>query len=345
MNSKGQLEPPPGNFLSPLLELRDYYARLTEEYERLFVEARSQLDHVEALLSTWSFADGNKQISILKAADETANSSPEASLRFLSAHDDISQINLTESIESELTDSEDIETNGSSAVERKAVHSPTTFTDIQTPPENNDNSGKVPDIPMLPKYQPLSRMEAIKQLLQEQSGTVCHIDFIVRSLYGDLDSNLFRVVKGRVQSSLTQGRERNYWVIIPEEPGCYTLDLSLVAPKNGNGASRSIKSKRKKPFIPPNPKTVPMLKAYEGQFLIDALTSLFEKNPGKVFTVAEVIGGIYGELTSGELREIKNKVLNELSRGYRTGRFSKVPDQIGLYTWDSNMISEGNYRN
>ncbi|MBD2611564.1 MAG: hypothetical protein RMY62_023335 [Nostoc sp. ZfuVER08] len=345
MNSKGQLEPPPGNFLSPLLELRDYYARLTEEYERLFVEARSQLDHVEALLSTWSFADGNKQISRLKAADETANSSPEASLRFLSAHDDISQINLTESIESELTDSEEIETNPSSTVDRKAVHSPTTFTDIQTPPENNDNSGKVPDIPMLPKYQSLSRMEAIKQLLQEQSGTVCHIDFIVRSLYGDLDSNLFRVVKGRVQSSLTQGRERNYWVIIPEEPGCYTLDLSLVAPKNGNGASRSIKSKRKKPFIPPNPKTVPMLKAYEGQFLIDALTSLFEKNPGKVFTVAEVIGGIYGELTSGELREIKNKVLNELSRGYRTGRFSKVPDQIGLYTWDSNMISEGNYRN
>ncbi|MDZ8081164.1 MAG: hypothetical protein RMX35_19125 [Nostoc sp. DcaGUA01] len=345
MNSKGQLEPPPGTFVSPLLELRDYYARLTEEYERLFVQARSQLDHVEALLSTWSFSDGNKQISRLKAVDETSNSSSEASLRFLSAHDDISQINLVESIDSELTDSDDIEIDNSGAVDTKPTQLPTTTPDIETPPENNDNSAKVPEIPMLSKYQSLSRMEAIKQLLQEQAGTVCHIDFIVRSLYGELDSNLCRVVKGRVQSSLTQGRERNYWVIIPEEPGCYTLDLSLVAPKNGNGASKSIKNKKKKPFIAPNPKTVPMLKAFEGQFLIDALTSLFEQNPGKVFTVAEVIAGIYGEITSQELREIKNKVLNELSRGYRTGRFSKVPEQIGLYTWDSNMILQGSYRN
>jgi hypothetical protein len=85
-----------------------------------------------------------------------------------------------------------------------------------------------------------------------------------------------------------------------------------------------------------------MLKAFDGQFLIDALTALFEQNPGKIFTVAEVIAGIYGELDSQEIREIKNKVLNELSRGYRTGRFSKVPDQIGLYTWDSNMILKRN---
>ncbi|MDZ8186314.1 MAG: hypothetical protein RMX96_15860 [Nostoc sp. ChiSLP02] len=345
MNSKGQLEPPPGTFLSPLLELRNYYARLTEEYQRLFVEARSQLDHVEALLSTWSFADGNKQISRLKPVDESSNSSEEASVRFLSAHDDISQIKLVESIESEPIDSDNVEiANSLGTIDTKASQVPTKSA-IETVPENNDNSTKVPDIPMLPQYQHLSRMEAIKQLLQQQAGIVCHIDFIVRSLYGDLDPTVFRVVKGRVQSSLTQGRERNYWVIIPEEPGCYTLDLNLVAPKNGNGAARSSKSKKKKTFIPPNPRTVPMLKAYEGQFLIDALTSLFEQNPGKVFTVAEVIAGIYGDITSQEVREIKNKVLNELSRGYRTGRFSKVPDQIGLYTWDSNMISEGSYRN
>ncbi|WP_392534336.1 hypothetical protein [Nostoc sp. C117] len=342
MNPKGQLEPPPGTFLSPLLELRDYYARLTEEYERLFVEARSQLDHVEALLSNWSFSDANKHISRLQAVDETSNSSQEGSVRFLSSHDDISQINLVESRQSQQKDSIDIEIDNSSvAVDTQRSQSPSL--DIETPPENNDNFSKVSEIPMLPQYQhALSRMEAIKQLLQEQIGTVCHIDFIVRSLYGELDSTLFRVVKGRVQSSLTQGRERNYWATIPEEPGCYTLDLSLVSQTNGNGASRSIKNKKKKAFVPPKTKTVPMLKVFEGQFLIDALTSLFEQNPGKVFSVAEVIAGIYGELDSQEIREIKNKVLNELSRGYRTGRFSKVPDQIGLYTWDSNMILERN---
>lgn len=346
MTQNGQLEPPPGTFLSPLLELRDYYARLTEEYERLFVQARSQLDHVEALLSNWSFSDTNKQISRLTATDETSNLSGESSLRFLSPLDDISEINLVESLESVQKDSERVEINNSfsAAVDTKESQSQTTSTDPKIALENNDSSTKVVEIPMLPQYQhTISRMEAIKQLLQEQIGTVCHIDFIVRSLYGELDSNLFKVVKGRVQSSLTQGRERNYWVTIPDEPGCYTLDLSLVAPSNRNGASRNIKNKNKKPFVPPT-KTVPMLKAFEGQFLIDALTSLLEENPGKVFSVAEVIAGIYGELDSQQTREIKNKVLNELSRGYRTGRFARVPNQIGFYTWDSNLILKGSSR-
>ncbi|MEA5627169.1 hypothetical protein [Nostoc sp. UHCC 0251] len=346
MTQNGQLEPPPGTFLSPLLELRDYYARLTEEYERLFVQARSQLDHVEALLSNWSFSDSSKQISRLTAADETSSVSQEGSVPFLSPLDDIDEINLVESVQSELTDKDlvEIDNSFSAAVDTKESQPSTTSPDSKIAPENNDSSTKVAEVPMLPQYNhAVSRMEAIKQLLQEQIGTVCHIDFIVRSLYGELDSNLFKVVKGRVQSSLTQGRERNYWVTIPDEPGCYTLDLSLVAPSNRNGSSRSNKNKNKKPFVPPT-KAVPMLKAFEGQFLIDALTSLFEENPGKVFSVAEVIAGIYGELDSQQLREVKNKVLNELSRGYRTGRFSRVPNQIGFYTWDSNMILEGSSR-
>ncbi|WP_375499695.1 hypothetical protein [uncultured Nostoc sp.] len=345
MTQNGQLEPPPGTFLSPLLELRDYYARLTEEYERLFVQARSQLDHVEALLSNWSFSDDSKQISSLTAADETSDVPQEGPLRFLSPLDDIDEINLVKPVESELTDKDLVEIDNSfSAVDTKEGQPSITSPDPKIAPENNDSSTKVAEIPMLPQYNhAVTRMEAIKQLLQEQIGTVCHIDFIVRSLYGELDSNLFKVVKGRVQSSLTQGRERNYWVTIPDEPGCYTLDLSLVAPSNRNGASKSIKNKNKKPFVPPT-KAVPMLKTFEGQFLIDALTSLFEENPGKVFSVAEVIAGIYGELDSQQLREVKNKVLNELSRGYRTGRFSRVPNQIGFYTWDSNMILEGSSR-
>jgi hypothetical protein len=56
--------------------------------------------------------------------------------------------------------------------------------------------------------------------------------------------------------------------------------------------------------------------------------------------VNEVINGIYGELDDHEIREVKNKVLNELSRGHRTGRFSRVPNQIGFYTWDARMISK-----
>jgi hypothetical protein len=83
-----------------------------------------------------------------------------------------------------------------------------------------------------------------------------------------------------------------------------------------------------------------MLPQFEGQFLIDALTLFLEQNPGRVFNVNEIVYGIYGNLDPEEVREVKNKVLNELSRGHRTGRFVRVPNQIGLYTWDLNMIAK-----
>lgn len=325
MNRKAQLELPPDTFVSPLLELRDYYARLVEEHERLFIQARSQLDHVEALLSSWYGANGNEKLSRLEAVNGNHNGSEKGSLLLLSP-DSISNIDLMESMESELPDSDDWEINVfPNAAEEEDSPPPITF------PESNDNSIKGPEVPMLPQYQGLSRMEALKLLLQEYMGTVCHIDFIVRSLYGELEPYLFKVVKGRVQSSLTQGRERGVWEAIPHEPGCYTLDLTMLSPTNSDSTSMSARAKKKKPYLLPKSKTVPLLRAFEGQFLIDAITSFLEQNPGIVFSVGEIVTGIYGELDSQQIREVKNKVLNELSRGHRTGRFSRVPDKIGFY--------------
>jgi hypothetical protein len=310
---------------------------MVEEYESLYTQARSQLNHVEALLSHWSASDNNSQLLTVDVAHETLSSPPQETL----SSDGISAIDLVESSQSELQDSDNLEIdNSSSAATDTNEYEPVITTPIiETIPEDRDNSIKGTDIPMLPEYQnTLTRMEAIKKLLQEHSGTVCHIDFIVRSLYGELEPSIFKVVKGRVQSSLTQGKERSSWFAIPDEPGCYTLDLSLLT--SSNSRSKTLKQKQKKPLILPKTKIVPMLRIFEGQFLIDAISSLLKQNSGKIFTVAEVISGLYGELDSEEVREIKSKVLNELSRGYRTGRFSRVPEKVGLYTWDTNLMLE-----
>ncbi|MDB9374973.1 hypothetical protein [Nodularia sphaerocarpa] len=316
MNNLLPLEPPEA-FLSPLLELRDYYARLVEEYESLYRQARSQLDHVDALLSNSSCAsDANANLATVKMLPQVS-SSPPGKDSLLSVADQ--SFNSTQS---ELQDSDNLEIDNSAA----------------TSPEIADKSIKVPDIPMLPEYQPQSRMEAIKSLLEEHLGTVCHIDFIVRSLYGDLEPPIFKVVKGRVQSSLTQGRERKAWAAIPDEPGCYTLNLSLVTSNKTKGYSQTAKYKQNKPLPTANTNVLPMLAEFEGQFLIDALSDFLEKHSGRVFSVAEIITGLYGELDEQQVREVKTKVLNELSRGYRTGRFSRVPEKIGFYTWDSKLM-------
>ncbi|WP_414562795.1 MULTISPECIES: hypothetical protein [unclassified Anabaena] len=319
---------PPQTFLSPLLELRDYYARLVKEYEILYTEARSQLHHVDALLSNLSpQSDIQDKLTAVGTLDQVSTSTPEDSSLSESDHLLQSDINSLDSSQSELPNSDNVETDNLSPVTR------------ETSVASIDKSIKVPDVPMLPEYQTQSRMEAIKNLLQEHLGTVCHIDFIVRSLYGDLEQPIFKVVKGRVQSSLTQGRERQVWWGIPDEPGCYTLDLGLVTSNKTKGIARTA-NKKKKSFSIPSTNVVPMLPEFEGLFLIDALSDFLEKNSGIVFSVAEIIGGLYGELDEQEVREVKSKVLNELSRGYRTGRFSRVPDKIGFYTWDSKLMLE-----
>lgn len=333
MNTPFQLDPPPQTFVSPLLELRDYYARLVEEYENLYTQARSQLNHVEALLSHWSAnSEANGELLTLEVASETPVPLQENLL--LSLPDSISEsdIDLLESVSSDLEDSGNLEIDTSAATVQDTNESLESRISL----ENIENSIRGVDFPMLPQYQPLTRIEAIKLVLQDHVGTVCHIDFIVRSLYGELEPPIFKVVKGRVQSSLTQGREKKAWFGIPDEPGCYTLDLSLVSSNRTKTYSQA--GKNKKPIILPRTKIVPMLRVFEGQFLIDAMTSLLRQNPGKVFSVAEVISGLYGELDSEELQEVKTKVLNELSRGHRTGRFTRVPDKLGLYTWDSKLM-------
>ncbi|MBD6620798.1 hypothetical protein FNW02_34865 [Komarekiella sp. 'clone 1'] len=352
MNTPLPLEPPE-NALEALLQLQDYYAPLVEEYERLYTQSKDSLTHVEALLSNWPSASSVEELSSpekqekssLSFADESKNDALEditfeplqlddSEPETLDTDDDISELPkspIFPLIETQLDSKFD------TAPSPEPPESPP-FSLLDTSTQQPSLHGV--DIPMLPQYQSLTRSEAIEQILAEEIGTSVHIDFIVRSLYGDLEPDVFKVVKGRVQSSLTQGKESNKWFSVPKEPGYFTLSLTLLSKEQTKNSSSQAKRKNNKPVKPPQPKEIPILITYEGQFLIDALSTFLEQNAGKVFNVSEVITGIYGEQNAADVREVKNKVLNELSRGHRTGRFTRVPDQIGFYTWDYKLIKE-----
>lgn len=110
---------------------------------------------------------------------------------------------------------------------------PPTTTNTLVNGERNGSSSidGVQHVEMLSPYQGMNRMEALSLLLTEHSGTVLHLGFIVHSLYGELEPSLFKVIKTRVASSLTQGVEQRLWARVTDEPGCYTLDLKLVEPQ------------------------------------------------------------------------------------------------------------------
>ena len=238
-------------------------------------------------------------------------------------------------------------------------------------PTNAEETTTAPDkplygqeIPMLGEYQPLRRIEAVEKLLQQHKGSVCHIDFVVRSLYGELEPKAWKVVKGRVQSTLTQGRESGKWSLVPGKPGYYTIDLKLLNSSRKGSSSKNSQTKNEKPQTEvqanistessskqgqtqskkPDPQAkanaIPLKEEFEGKFLIDAITLLLQQNPRKVFDSGEVIHRLYGELQPEQVKQVKPAVLNELSRGFRTGRFSRVPEEKGLYIWDTKWLPD-----
>ncbi|RCJ39556.1 hypothetical protein A6770_38895 [Nostoc minutum NIES-26] len=328
-----------------LLENSDVYDGL-----RLHI-AQTQVNNYEPVTSSVSktndlevknssIASGN--IDPLPAVDEEVNAA-ESKNRLSENSDSITEeeVNLVELINSEVLQADDLEIENSSGASQQENELPAPIPKvIETPQSTQHKSHKFSDIPMLPEYQSISRTEAVQKLLQKHAGTVCHIDFIVRTLYGELKPDVFKVVKGRVQSTLTNGRESNRWFLVPLKPGCFTLDLKLLNSNRKSSSDKQSKSKNNKPDPRAKTNLIPMLGDFEGQFLIDALTSLLQQNPLQVFNVAEVIEQLYGELDESDVKEVKPKVLNELSRGHRTGRFSRVPHEIGLYTWDSKLLEQ-----
>ncbi|MBE8992283.1 hypothetical protein [Nostoc sp. LEGE 12450] len=347
MNSPVPLSPPQ-KAIESLFALRDYYAPLVEEYEKLYTLAKANLTHVEALLSNWPLAEevANEEFTSEKGKNFFLFLSEE------SVNDDVEPITHLE-----LDDSQDTSTVATQLLESTQQN---IFTLIQAwSGEESDASIDSPflleppietltqqrpqhgtETAMLPIFQSLSRPEAIEQVLVEHIGTIVHIDFIVKTLYGELEPDAFKLIKGRVQSSLTHGKETNKWFSVPTKPGYYTLSLTLLPKPETKNSSTRVKGKNKKQVLPPQPKDIPMLEEFQGQFLIDALTTFLENNSSKVFGVSEITNGIYGELTATEIKEVKNKVLNELSRGHRIGRFTRVPEQIGFYTWDLELLNK-----
>ncbi len=364
---------------------RETSANLAEPVNGLVAQTNEQ--EVENLSTS------NQNIEIRLVTDEVVTTADEEkSLSDNSDNMTETSANVLEPIKSEDLQPNDLDSNESSDVSTQPDEPPvSTSTVVETTSDTQAKSDKSSDIPMQQEYQSLSRSEAIQKILQQYAGGICHIDMLVRLLYGELEPDVFKVVKGRVQSTLTKGRESGRWFGVPGKPGYYTIDLKLLNSKRASSSKKSskksslqgktkdekpspqVKTEDEKPSLQvktedekPSPlaktedkKPSPLAKTkdkkpqpqaktngismqgeFEGKVLINAISSLLEQNSRKVFDVAEVINKLYGELNPEQVQEVKPKVLKELSRGNKTGRFSRVPEEKGLYIWDSKALPE-----
>ncbi|MBD2504592.1 hypothetical protein [Anabaena azotica] len=456
------LKTPPQNYLSTLLALRDYYAPLVEQYEKLYTQAKDNLNHVEALLANWPARSSeqtnrspseqvavavtaapqgkdssngsqknletetnlgqNVQTEHVSQAEEQTNvqleipqpdviaveslsldnsntisevetvsveSNPTQEDLSLAPGDDtgqtpaeqeeyfdeqlpvtdIKQTDLSSvsqenndpaSVESttvapdltsdnggnnaetedgsENTATGNLETNSSSTATQNERQQPQTTSSQQKNAQQTENEPRsLGEIPMRDEYKGLSRIEAVQKLLQKRPGSICHVDFVLRALYDELEPDVIKIVRGRVQSTLTQGKNSGLWFLVPGKPGYYTIDLESL--KSNQKSSSSQLENNRKPSPQSKANAAPMKEEFEGKFLIDALASLLQQNPGKVFNPTQVMEALYGQVEPEKYQEAKTSVMNELSRGHRTGRFSRVPGEKGVYTWDVTLLN------
>ncbi len=115
-----------------------------------------------------------------------------------------------------------------------------------------------------------------------------------------------------------------------------------ITPKSSK-VSKTTKSKDPSPtknqrFLHhPRPVHIPFVPSLNGMRLGDAILTVLQANPEVVFHNDNVVRAIYGELDENLLRVAKDRVTKELSRGYKLGRWQRLDNKPGCYTFSKKL--------
>ncbi|WP_289501371.1 hypothetical protein [Gloeocapsopsis sp. IPPAS B-1203] len=180
--------------------------------------------------------------------------------------------------------------------------------------------------PLLPQYQHLSKSEAVEQLLQENEGSILHVDYIVRAVHGEVEPQDLKAERLRMNDTLRKGVEKGLWEKVPDAPGCYTIDLKLIA---SNSENQDPKSRQQKQITKSNEQ---LLARYQNMSFTAAVATVVEENVGEVLTPEKVARALYGEIEGKALTKAKAQVGKILWNGAKQGRWKSVPGQLGAYT-------------
>ncbi|WP_404783752.1 hypothetical protein [Altericista sp. CCNU0014] len=92
-------------------------------------------------------------------------------------------------------------------------------------------------LPLLPAYEGITKLEAIRSVLKSYAGEDLHHDTIIQSLYGDLSPADLKAERVRIKTALLTGVKNKLWGRAPK-PSTYRLE-ALNLPNESNGTSRN----------------------------------------------------------------------------------------------------------
>lgn len=346
-------------FLESLIEMRSHYVSLNEQCRQKASHAQEQLQNVNALLADQFVLQHNEQqpVSIqatvkenpaLKEAVDVDSQklpkqveeepdydfSPE---READKEDELKQTNQLTNLALPVRETPPLH-DGASSDDFVVLTEPNTqksssFNKSDKPKSQSATTLKTP---LLAKYQHLSKLQAIAKLLQEKQGRILHVDFIIRALYGELEPDAAKAEKSRIHDSLSTGVERGLWNKVPDQPGCYTLDLKMV--KSESDQKQMVKDKHQEKQSR-GKSSFEVLSRYQHLNFTEAVETIVRENSGQILTTDKVARELYGEISGQDLTKAKEKVGKTFWSGVKQKRWQRVPNQIGCYTLDLKLLN------
>jgi hypothetical protein len=216
------------NPTTPLIELRHHYQNIIAQSEYQATQAKAQIEHIDALL-----VNGLIQVqepAVLKA-DIVLN------VPALAAAPTVELESETKTSSPDFTQP---------APQKPALKTRVTKAKPQAKTDKSQakvaSSGRE-SFPLLPAYQGMTKLEAISQILSEQSGHVLHQDTIIQLLYGDLSPEVLKVESRRMRASLFQGVTKGLWQRALKQPSSYVVKTGKVQNKSKTTEGESVAPK------------------------------------------------------------------------------------------------------
>ena len=364
------------NLIGNLIALRDYYQGCMEEYERSTAHALEQLTHINALLVD-HLAENQQAIANLmelrshyfSLQEEHKRAAIHAKEQLLRAKAMLAEELLLQHQQPMSMEAATVSQGGdrlslaAANLQRQGLPQlpePLKFPDIseaqifptsgkmeQPEPHASYFLGTDSNLRfsatktlMLPKYQEMTKTQAVEHLLREHEGTILHVEYIIRALYGELPTEAIKAEKPRIYDTLSRGVEKGLWDKVPDQASCYTIDLKLLESESVSPQTAQSSHTRLQPRQSARGRrSQEMLPQYQQFNFTEAVAAVVNEYAGQVLTTEQVAQALYGEVSGQALTKAKDRIGKTLWSGAKQDRWQRVPGQLGRYTLDLKLVS------
>jgi hypothetical protein len=192
---------------------------------------------------------------------------------------------------------------------------------------------------LLPAYEGMTKLEAIAQVLTEQSGHVLHQDTIFQLLYGEVSPAVLNQESKRMRASLFQGVSKGLWDKSTAQTSSYLAKASPDRPPMSAVTTLSLAQSGRMPSVLGKETAIAPSKTasrgrtqvlslptrYTGLSKIETVAKLLEENKGKTMHMDEIIEHLYGTLSEEDLKAEKVRMKDVMTRGVQRQLWNKAP--------------------